>query len=133
MPVIYSTLENALSAPRVSSAVVVRLCLGAQLHVWLLVTPWTVAHQAPPSREFSRAEYWSGLPCPPARDLPNAGIKPRSPALQADSLPPAPPGKRLYSCLVVYCKMWIIWTFFEVFSNSFILADFLSIHPTTCW
>ena len=42
---------------------------------------------------FSRQEYWSGLPCPPPGDLPSPGIKPRSPALQADSLPSEPPGK----------------------------------------
>ena len=48
---------------------------------WLLC-PW----------EFSRQEYWSGLLYPPG-DLPNPGIKPRSPALQADSLPSEPPGK----------------------------------------
>ena len=48
--------------------------------------PWTVACQAPPSMEFPRQEYWSGLPFPSLRDLPNPGIKPASPALQADSL-----------------------------------------------
>ena len=50
---------------------------------------------------FSRQEYWSGLPCPPLGDLPNAGIRPRSSALQVDSLPPEPPGKlwNSYSCL----------------------------------
>ena len=42
--------------------------------------------------EFSRPEYWSGLPFPSPGDLPNPGIKPRSPALQADSLPAEPPG-----------------------------------------
>ena len=42
---------------------------------------------------FSRQEYWSGLPCPPPRDLPNPGIEPRSPSLHADSLPSEPPGK----------------------------------------
>ena len=42
---------------------------------------------------FSRQEYWSALPCPPLGDLPNPGIKPRSPALQANSLPAEPPGK----------------------------------------
>ena len=42
---------------------------------------------------FSRQEYWSGLPCPPPKDLSNPGIKPRSPTLQADSLLPEPPGK----------------------------------------
>ena len=45
------------------------------------------------STEFSRQEYWSGLPFPSPWDLPNSGIEPRSPALQADSLPPEPPGK----------------------------------------
>ena len=42
---------------------------------------------------FSRQEYWSALPCPPPGDLPNPGIKPRSPSLQADTLPSKPPGK----------------------------------------
>ena len=50
------------------------------------VTPWTVARQAPLSMEFSRQQYWSGLPFPSPGDLPNLGIEPRSPALQADSL-----------------------------------------------
>ena len=45
---------------------------------WLFVTPWTVAHQAPLCREFSRQEYWSGLPFPIPGDLPNPGIKPTS-------------------------------------------------------
>ena len=52
-----------------------------------LETPWTVAHQAPLSIGFSRQAYWSGLPFPSPRDLPNPGVEPRSPALQADSLP----------------------------------------------
>ena len=49
-------------------------------HVRLFVTPWTVAYQAPLSMGFSRQEYWSGLPFPSPRDLPNPGIEPRSPA-----------------------------------------------------
>ena len=60
-------------------------------HVRLFVTPWTVAHQAPLSTEFSRQEYWSWLPFPSPGALPNSGIKPRSPALQVDSLPKEPP------------------------------------------
>ena len=55
--------------------------------VWLFAIPWTVAHQAPPSMEFSRQEYWSGLPFPSPGDLPNPGMEPRSPTLQADALP----------------------------------------------
>ena len=60
--------------------------------VWLFATPWTVAHQASPSMEFSRHEYWSGLPIPSPGDLPDPGIEPRSPALQADTLPSELPG-----------------------------------------
>ena len=56
-------------------------------------TPWTVARQAPLPWGFSRPEYWSGLSGPPPEDLPNPGIEPMSPALQADSLPSKPPGK----------------------------------------
>ena len=55
-----------------------------------VATPWTVAHQAPLSLEFSRQEYWSGLPFPSPGDLPNPGIEPGSPALQEDSLPSEP-------------------------------------------
>ena len=54
--------------------------------VRLFATPWTVAYQAPPSTEFSRQEYWSGLPFPSPGDLPNPGIEPRSSAVQADAL-----------------------------------------------
>ena len=45
-------------------------------HVWLYVTPWTVAHYAPLSLGFSRQEYWSGLPCPPPGHLCNPGMEP---------------------------------------------------------
>ena len=65
----------------------------------LCLTPWTVARQAPLSMEFSRQEYWSRLPCPPPGDLPNLGIEPKSPALQADSLPAELPGKPGYALL----------------------------------
>ena len=64
--------------------------------VRLSVTLWTVAYQAPPSMGFSRQKYWSGLPFPSSGDLPNPGIEPRSPALQADTLPSEPPGKLVY-------------------------------------
>ena len=54
-------------------------------HVQLFATPWTVTLQAPLSKGFSRQEYWSGLPFPSPGDLLDPGIKPGSPALQADS------------------------------------------------
>ena len=62
-------------------------------HVQLFATAWTVAQQAPLSMVFSRQAYWSDLPFPPPGDLPDLGIEPRSPALQADSLPTELPGK----------------------------------------
>ena len=60
------------------------------------VTPWTGAHQAPLSMGFFRQEHWSGLPFPSSGDLPNSGIKPGSPALQADSSLSGPPRKPMY-------------------------------------
>ena len=60
--------------------------------VWLFATPWIVAYQAPQSMEFFRQDYWSGLPFPSPGNLPDPGIEPGSPALQADALPSEPPG-----------------------------------------
>ena len=64
------------------------MCMRAQwlCHVRLSVTPWTVALQAPLSMEFSRQEYWNGLPFPFPGDLPDPKIEPMSATLQADSL-----------------------------------------------
>ena len=71
--------------------------LGRFSPVRLFATLWTVARQAPLSMEFSRQEYWSGLPCPPAGDLLNPPMELESPALQADSLLNETPRKpRLY-------------------------------------
>ena len=61
--------------------------------VQIFVTPWTVAYKVPLSMEFSRQEYWSGLPFPSRGDLPDPGIEPRSPTLQTVALPSEPPGK----------------------------------------
>ena len=76
--------------------------LGHFSRVWLFPTLWTVAHQVPLSVGFSRQEYWSGMLCPPPRDIPR--IKPVSLsflALAGDSLPLAPPGKPLF--IVIKC------------------------------
>ena len=87
-------LHNNVNPRRVNILPILSLCSTVfHLHVWLLVTPWTVAHQAPLSMGFSRQEYWRGLPCPPPVDLPDAGTEPMSPTLQADSLPSEPSGK----------------------------------------
>ena len=61
--------------------------------VQLFVTLWTIAHQAPLSMEFSRQEYWSGLPFPSPGDLPDPGFKPASPALAGEFFTMEPPGK----------------------------------------
>ena len=69
------------------------MLISAQLlsRVQVSATPGTVAHQAPLSMGFSRQEYWSGVPFPSPGDLPVLGTELASPALQADSLPLAPP------------------------------------------
>ena len=78
-----------------------RVCVLSHFScVWLFVTLWTVACQAPLSMGFSRQEYWSGLPYSPPGDLPDPGMEtvtPASPALQAGSFPTEPPGKPVKS------------------------------------
>ena len=69
------------------------------------MAPWTVAHQVPLSMEFSRQEYWSGLPFPSPEDLPNPGIEPGSSALQADTLSFELLGKPMHACLLVVEKL----------------------------
>ena len=87
-------MAHGLSCPaarRTTPQQRVVLCAHVPSHVWLLATLQTVTHQAPLSMEFSRQEYWSGFPFPSPGDLPNPGIKPGFPALQANSLPSEPP------------------------------------------
>ena len=81
------------------------LCPGSNAHIFCIIscsplsrvrlfaTPWTVAQQTPLSIGFSRQGYWSWLPFPSPGDLPDPGIKPGSPALQADSVLSESPGK----------------------------------------
>ena len=70
--------------------------------VQLFVTSCTVAHQGPPSMEFSRQEYWSVLPFPSPGDLPDPGIKPGSPAIWEDALPSeAPKNPYHYHCFML--------------------------------
>ena len=61
-----------------------------------LCDPMDCSHQAPLSMDFSRQEYWSGLPFPSPGDLPDPGMEPRSPALQPDSLLFEPPVKQSF-------------------------------------
>ena len=83
-------------------------------HVRLFATPWTVAHQAPPSMGFSRQEYWSGVPFPPPGGLSDPAIEPGSPALQTDALLSEPPGKPWGLAVNVYKRrngdpLLILW------------------------
>ena len=74
-------------------------------------TPGTVAYQVPPSMGFSRQEYWSGLLFPSPEALPDPGIEPRSPALQADSLSYELQGRSLQEkgILKIYPFKKLIW------------------------
>ena len=72
------------------------------------LTPWTVARLAPLSMGFSRHEYWSQLPFSSPGDLPNAGIKPMSSALQVDSVPSESLGKPIP---IGYLEM-NVWRYF---------------------
>ena len=83
------------------------------------MTPWTVAHQTPLSMEFSRQEYWIGLPFPSPGDLPDPRIEPRSPALQADSLLTEPPRKTIVAASIY------------IATNSNETSLFFSILPNT--
>ena len=83
------------------------MCVCESLsHVWLFAIPWTVALQAPLSMGFSRQEYRSRLPFPSPGALPDPGIEPGSPTLQADFFTTEPPGKQ--KCLLItyltYCN-----------------------------
>ena len=83
--------------------------------VQLFAIPQTVTCLAPLFMAFSKQEYWNGLPFPSPEDLPDPGIEPRSPALQADSLPSESPGKVMH----IYIKLQsVIIT--DIMNNSFV-------------
>ena len=82
-----SELQATFSADFLRLECVHILCVCMSLsHIWLFVTPWTVALQTPLSMEFSRQEHWRELPFPSPGDLPDPGIEPPSLALPGDSL-----------------------------------------------
>ena len=85
--------------------------------VQLSATLWTVAHQAPQSMGFSRQEYQGGLPFPSPGDLPDPGIEPRSPALQADTLTCEPRGWFTIVVFYNFLKISLHWWFPSVVEN----------------
>ena len=123
-------LEFKLFSPSTSACL--QNCFS---HVWFFVTLWTIAHKPPQSMESSRQEYWSEQPFPPPGDLPNPGIEPTSPALQAGSLPLSHQGnpRSLYeqqNSIFDMCHFSCIWI--RVMSLSFseiylLIAHFLSL------
>ena len=79
-------------------------------HVQLFATLWTIAHQAPLCMGFSRQEYWSGLPCPPAGIFPTQGSNPRLLCLlhwQVGSLPLVPPGEPRLCAASAQTQQWL--------------------------
>ena len=106
----------------VGGNLVAKLCLS-------LATPWTVDHQAPLPMGFSRQAYWSGLPFPSPGDLPNPGIEPGSPALQADSLPSEPPGNTALPRYPLYFNSSQFNLSCKKTANSITHFNFLLIFP----
>ena len=87
--------------------------------VWLIATPWTIAHQAPLPMGFPRQEYWSGLPFPPPGDLPTPGIKPECfvfPALAGGFFTTVPPWKP--SCLCLWLILSSTWDSLHFFLSE---------------
>ena len=96
--------------------------------VQLFAIPWTVAHQAPLSMGFSRQEYWSGLSFPSPGGLPNPGMEPRSPALQADALTSESPGMfSVHGILQAKVLEWASIPFSKSESRS-VVSDSLQPH-----
>ena len=118
------------------------VCAWSLSHVWLSVTPWTIAHQAPLSMGFSRQECWSGLPFPALGDLTDPGIEP------ASLVSPTLAGRFLTTCgnlethmssmgflyvsfklslleMSIFCHNAPLWIYFclslSLFSHSFFL------------
>ena len=102
-PVDSNHLIGSISREKVWIIRTVSCCTKLLSCVWLRVTPWTVACQAPLSMGFFRHEYWSNLPCPPPGDLPDSGIK------TASLKPPALAGSFFFffKPLVLHGKLWI--------------------------
>ena len=92
-----------------------------------LRSPGLNLHQAPLSMGFSRQEYRSGLPFPSPVDIPNTGIEPRSPTLQADALPSEPPGKPFFNnnqnCFQCRCRTLINWSMYK--KLAFAMINFM--------
>ena len=105
-------------------------------HVQLFATPWTITFQTPLSMGFPKQEqeYWSWLPFSPPGDLPDPGIEPGSPSLQADFLPLASPAK---PCINIYIYIHIyIYTHTHTHTHTYMYlytANLIFLFLEWCW
>ena len=111
----------------------VKVKVSSHSCVWLFAFLWTAECLFPLSMEFSKQEYWSGLPFPSLGDLPHPGIKPRSPALQMDSLP----SYSLYLVLFFHVT-WHLLHYFSCLSYIFFIVHLLPLEcklhcVLNCW
>ena len=126
---------EAIPCPRATRSDISRMhAMSFQLH--LFVTTWTIAHQATLSLEFSRQEYWSGLPYPLPGDLPDQGSNPHllSPALAsqfstANATQGAPPRHLMCSLRSVMVIVFIPWKLVNATNQGFLLWFFFPIEP----
>ena len=98
--------------PKYNEAISSLMCVCVYVshcHVWLFVTPWTVALQVPLSMESSRQEYWSGLPFPSPGESSQPRDQTRSPVLHADSLPSEYQGSTFYFNSRKYKMQWCVF------------------------
>ena len=105
-------------------------CVCMLSGIWLFATPWTVAFQVPLFTEFSRQEYWNGLPFPTRGDLPDLGTEPASlpsPALAGRFLTAVPSGKPLFFFTF---RLIIIVFFFSFLLYSLYLFFLLDVPPS---
>ena len=102
------------------------MCVCIFSRVWLFLTPWTVAHQAPLSMGFPRREYWSGLTFPPPGDLPNSRMEPESPAL-ADGFTESlgKPLVKMLCCAQSLSHVWVFATPWTVACQAFLSLGIL--------
>ena len=105
--------------------------------VWLLATPWTVAHQALLSMGLSQQEYWSGLPFSPPGALPDPGIKPASPGLQSYSLALSHQASHIFIIVVIVVQslncVWLFVTPWTAACQALLSFAISWIFPTQGW
>ena len=117
------------SGNRISLFCILKVKVKSLIRVRLFATPWTLAYQASLSMGFFRQKYWSGLPFPSPGNLPNPGIEPGSPALEADTLTSEPPGKP--SLIPLDNSSYLLSTLFNI-NRTYLPRAYLFIECLLC-